>query len=237
MINKIVNILNSWLRLIRAVESVLIDVIAATAPWLAPLIPAYMVYNNLLTVLQFPSWVALAGAGVVELLGLSAVYTSFQLWQYNDSRRQTDQAAPTRIAITMALAYLAIVLTVNVLLDEAPTIQRLAKALMSCLSIIAAVILAIRSQHGRRLAAAETAKQERKEERAAKRKEAENNRNLPETYSSTDWRNLPQEDRQIIKAMTTAQVMTAYHVTERTALNWRHNANANGHTPDNERIL
>lgn len=238
MINRIVAILQGWLRLTRAVESLLIDVIAATAPWLAPLIPAFMAWDSMTRVLLFPPWVALAGAGVVELLGLSAVYTSFQLWEYNDSRRVIDQAAPTKTAIAAASFYLIVVLTVNVLLDQAPAIQRLAKALLSTLSIIAAVILAIRSQHSRRLTAIEQDRQRRREERreARERKEVENSGKLPAISAVVDWRSLPLEDRQLIKTMSTAQIVNAYHVSERTARNWRTNARSNGHIQTLERI-
>ena len=94
MIDRIVFFLRSWLRLIRATEAVLIDAIAATAPWLAPLIPAFMTWQSMTSRLDFPAWVAMAGALVVESLGLSAVHTSFQLWDYNDSRRQMTRVLP-----------------------------------------------------------------------------------------------------------------------------------------------
>jgi len=59
------------------------------------------------------------------------------------------------------------VLTVNALLDDAPWLFRLAKALLSSLSVCAGVILALRAGHSRRIHEAEKAHEERKAERAA----------------------------------------------------------------------
>jgi MFS family permease len=43
-----------------------------------------------------------------------------------------------------------------------------------------------------------------------------------------DWRNLPEDDRQIIRQLSTADVTTRYGVSERTARNWKAKANGNG---------
>ncbi len=178
MIDWVVGALQGWLRLIRAIESLLVDAIAATAPWLAPVVPAYMVYGAMKAELGFDQWVAVAGALVVEFLGLSAITTTFQFWDWNDSKNQKDPRAPLAVAIGAALFYLIVVLTVNVILDQATAAHKVAKALLSSLSVIAGIVLAIRSQHARRLAAREQEKAERKAERIGKKSGKITNRRL-----------------------------------------------------------
>lgn len=164
-IHTVTAFLQGWSALTRALESTLIDNLAATIPWAAPCVPAYMMFHNLVTVIGFPQWVSFLAALVVEFLGLTTVSTTFQLWSWNDSRRKIDQPAPVRIAAITAGFYLLVVILVNVILDSAPFQQRLAKALLSMLSIIGAVVLAIRSQHARRLTEIEAEKGARREER------------------------------------------------------------------------
>lgn len=166
----------------RALEETLVDVLAAFIPWLAPAIPAYLAWRNMTGVLGFDPLLAGVGAVVVEFLGLATVSTTVSLWDYNDTKRVGDQRAPLWVAGLTALGYIGIVLTVNVLLDDAPALHLLAQALLSLLSVIGAVTLAIRAQHARRLArieaarqeerkAAEEARQERREERQARKAE------------------------------------------------------------------
>jgi hypothetical protein len=160
----------AWGQITRALEATLIDNLAATIPWLAPVVPAYMIYHSLTAVIRFPLPVAILSAIVVEFLGLVTVSTSVQFWSWNDSKRQTDPDAPVWLAIITAAAYLLVVITVNVILDlDAPAEQLAAKALLSTLSISAALTIAIRSQHARRLAEIEKAKADRRAEKLALR--------------------------------------------------------------------
>lgn len=156
-------------RLMRAVESILIDLFAATAPWLAPVLPAYMVWHSLTQRLDMPDWVSIVGALVIEFLGLSAISTTLALWTYNDHKRESAREpgkaakrkkgalkrikglAPVWVAFGAGAFYLIVVLVVNVLLDQAGPIERTAKALLSSLSVIAGIILAVRAQHAKRL--------------------------------------------------------------------------------------
>ena len=223
-----VRFLRGWGRFIRAVEGLLIDAIAATSPWLAPLIPAYMTYTSMVERLGFPVWVALAGAGVVELLGLSAVTTTVQFWSYND--RRASRRAPVFIAALTAGFYLAVVLTVNVLMDQAPAVDKWAKGLLTSLSICAALILALRAGHARRLDDNEVERQARREARQ-ERKVTGNFRQV----SEVDWRRLPVEDQNLIASMTTTQIVQAYNVSERTARNWRVYAINNAQRGQNDR--
>jgi hypothetical protein len=165
MVEFIVNLLAGWREITNALETTLADNVAATVPWLAPLIPAAIAYDHMVSVLLFAPWLAFVGAAVVELLGLSTVTTAVQFWQHNNlslqaidsgsssslSQSGPEERAPFWIAFAAATFYFLVVITVNVLLDEAGGIARLAKGLLSTLSIVGALTVAIRSQHRRRV--------------------------------------------------------------------------------------
>lgn len=223
-IDTITAIFSAWGQLTRVLEATLIDNLAATVPWLAPIVPAYMIYHSLTVVIQFPLPVAILSAIVVEFLGLVTVSTSVQFWTWNDSKRQADPGAPVWLAVITAVAYLLIVITTNVILDlRSPIEQLLAKALLSTLSVSAAMTIAIRSQHARRLAEIEKDKAQKREDRLLARnlrseetKETKVSRNFP-----TDWRKLPEEDRKLITSMPTREIIDVYQVSPRTAQNWK----------------
>jgi hypothetical protein len=174
VITKIVTMLEGFLKLNRATENLLIDIVASYSPWIAPVVPAYMTYQNMTTHLAFPDWAGLAAAICVETLGFSSIQTAVSFWQWNDSANKSDPKAPVLLAILTGSFYLLTVLTVNAMLDNSNGVYRLAKALLSSLSVCAGVILALRAGHSRRLSEVEKAKQERKIERAALRAEKAN---------------------------------------------------------------
>jgi hypothetical protein len=212
--------LDRWNELARKLDTSLVDNIASTTPWLAPVIPAYLAYHNTTTVMGFPAWVAFIGAVVVECLGLATVTTSFQFWDWNDKKRQVDQSAPFWIALTTAAFYLAIVLTVNVLLDGAPLLHRIAKLLLSVLGVVGAITLAIRSQHSRRLAAVEDEKAAKRQERQEKRQQTASTRQV--AAKVPDWRALSEEERDAMRGLSSKQICERYPgLSDRTARYWK----------------
>jgi hypothetical protein len=171
--DRAVRFLNGWRDLTRALEGALVDNLAATSPWLAPLIPAYLGFRNMTGVLGFPPWVGIVGAIVIETLGLSTVHTVFTLWDYNDSRRKSDQRAPMWAALIVAVMYVLIILTVNVLLDyDSEPVEKVAMALLSSLSVVAAITLAVRANHARRVSDIQAEREERRELRQLMRADA-----------------------------------------------------------------
>jgi hypothetical protein len=179
----IIQILNEWNRLTKALEATLVDNVAATVPWLAPVIPAWLAYHNMIKVLIMPAEVALIGALVVEFLGLATVTTTVQFREFNDTREDSDPGAPVLWAIVTAAFYLSVVLTVNVLLDKGSALEKTAKALLSTLSVAGAVTIALRSQHARRLTAKQSRiadDQKQQEKRREERKQDRRERKLQE---------------------------------------------------------
>ncbi len=148
-------------------ERVIIDNVSAFTPWLAPLIPASMAYRNMITQLNFSPAISLLGAVAVEFLGLSAVATALEFWKFNEDKRKSDNSAPFIVALLTGVFYVVIILTVNAMLelDHSLEIKVAAKALLSLLSVVAAVIIALRSQHRRRVKDIADEKSQRKAER------------------------------------------------------------------------
>lgn len=155
------------LSVIRSVEGLLIEVVSATTPWLASLIPAFMVYANSVQRLKFPEWLALSAAVVTEAIGFASINTALTFWRFNLERRKADRPAPLWVAAAAGVFYLAVVLTVNVVLDIWPDAVVLAKFLLSLLGVDGATIIAVRALHARQIAEIEGGRQERRESRHA----------------------------------------------------------------------
>lgn len=129
-------------------EEKLIDNVARIVPWFAPLIPASFAYHNSINVLRLVWYEAAVVAFVVELLGLATVHTFFSLAESLKTLKDNKPKHETIIMGFMALFYLAIVVTVNILLDLEHSWQIItARALLSLISIPAAVTLSIRNLH------------------------------------------------------------------------------------------
>lgn len=146
------NVFDRMNHAIERTEGSLVNLLSALAPWGAPLAPAYMAYNGMSSKLGFESTVALIIAGVIEILGLATVSTTIQFWQHNRRYKAEFRKMPVIIPAGMFSIYLAVVITVNVLLELPDTadniyVPTIARALLSLLSIPAAVTLAVRTQY------------------------------------------------------------------------------------------
>jgi len=237
MVDKIVSALQAWQRLTRAVESLLIDNIAATLPYLTPIVPSFLMYHNLAEVLGFPHFIALIGAVITEGLGLASIATAYMLWDYGDSKKTGHRNSPFLVAASMTLLYLLVVILVNSLLDAGSFLVKLAKLLLTLLTVVSGVILAIRSQHARRLAEAEQLRAERKAEKQ-NRQLASNLQHVAANSTEVaqillkpqkrDWRLLSAEERALVATMNTYDIQQHFRIPARTAANWRQLAQRNG---------
>lgn len=90
-------------------------------PLLAGILPAYLTWKHITGVLMFPFWVGLAGAGVIEFIGLGAGNELMKVWnhnrRYNDEKNKMPILAPTLTAFW----YVGIMITFNVILEAFPT--------------------------------------------------------------------------------------------------------------------
>jgi hypothetical protein len=130
---------------------VFIDTVSTVIPWLSPLVPAFMAFRAMSDVLAFPFWLAAITAGVIELLGLATINTAFSFWNYNQEKRKIDPRSPVQLAVLVTLYYLIVVLVVNTMLDNSPDMHKVAKGLLSSISIVGGVTIALRASHSRRI--------------------------------------------------------------------------------------
>lgn len=131
---------------IRNAEGSIVNILSAIAPWGAPLAPASMAYGEMIGPLGFSKPVAVILAIVIEILGLATVSTTISFWQHNREHKGSEQM-PVALAGGMFGCYLAIILTVNVLMElpnEWIGFPIIARALLTLLAVPAAVTLVIR---------------------------------------------------------------------------------------------
>jgi len=156
--------------IIQESEAAIVGILVEFAPWLAPIAPAYMAYENLSVKLQFNHNVSLAVAITVELLGVATVNTALLFWRHNLRYKDPKRKSPTWIPFMAFVFYLVIILSVNALLDlELPSIYRihvLVKVMLTLLSVPAAITVAVRTQHTELLADIHTQNAERRAERS-----------------------------------------------------------------------
>lgn len=142
--NRVSTYLTNLKLILDKLEGMAMDFLSAVTPWLAPLVPAYITLDHCLTILKFPALVAWTTAASVEFLGLTSVYTAMQLIA-NGARK----GWLWRILIACAawLFYIILVVGVNSLLETGEDKVKLAKGALSLISVVAAIILAVRSQY------------------------------------------------------------------------------------------
>lgn len=228
MIDTIVGFLNGLLLLNRKTEAVLIDLISSLSPWICPILPAYITGSNLYSVLNYPVYIAVICALVIETIGLSSMSTILLLWSWNETKREKDPSAPVGLAIISGVLYISVVLSVNVLLEINPLQYKiLVNGLMSLMTVVAALIIAVRGQHSRRLEEIAQERKERKEERLHAR-QVQVAPQLAQV-AKWDWRELSIDEKIKISKMTQEEVMNMYAgIPESTSRHWLKLAKENG---------
>ena len=223
--------LNSW---VNNTEGSLVNFLTAFAPWLAPLIPAYMTYNHMIEFLHFDVWLAWVLALVVEILGFGTVSTGLDFWFYNRRTGSKAKKAPLTLIVISFGFYLALIVTSNVIIDWAiqfgTTVQQswsiiIVRFLLTLQTLPAALIVATRTGHRDLL---REIKQEKLEKGQTKVSESFGKVSESNQIQTKDWRNLrptlSSEDVYNMAYLSPAQVKEIariHNVTERTVENWR----------------
>lgn len=137
---------------IDTVDEFAIDTLSRLTTWLAPLVPAIMVYHS--AQVHIPGvdrWQALVMAAVIELLGLSVVSNWLNVAEFN--RQFPGERVGVRWHVLMVVAYVATVLLIVVGLKVEPVaFGWLAIIMLSMLSLWSAVAFVQRRQHSERMA-------------------------------------------------------------------------------------
>jgi hypothetical protein len=206
---------------IRNIEASFVNFISAVAPWLAPLVPAYMTYWHAVDTLKFPVWVAFPAAVVVEILGFSAVSTYMMFWFFNRRNKATAKKAPLPLVVFAFTFYLALIVTSNILLDATGGAEWAVisvRALFTLQTIPAALIVVARAGHKNLLS--EIEKERAESSRKVSENKAENDGKFP-----VNWRQvrkqLTSDDLVFLKTAKTEEICFRWGVDDRTARNWR----------------
>lgn len=101
---------------IEGAEGSIIALVTALIPWLSPALPAWLTYSHL-SEMEIPKVVAVAMAGCIEGLGLAAVSTAFGAMRHNRRHRADVRRVSLAFPVLAYLFYLAVVITVNVVLS------------------------------------------------------------------------------------------------------------------------
>lgn len=157
------NILNFIFRLLSDLigdaEKSFQDLLMAIVPYAVPIIPAYLTIDHVERYMDFPTWVAWTAGFVVETFGLVAVTTAIKFYYHNAKYASAQNKAPFVPALLTYVFYVAIVITVNVILEVVSGSRSgaviLTIALFSLLSIPSGVLIAIRTQYSQVLEAIE----------------------------------------------------------------------------------
>lgn len=171
--NPLSNVFQTISEIINGAEKSFLDLMSAIVPYFVPLIPAYLMYNHAMKEMGFPGWIAITAAFVVEVLGLTSVATAIRFQRHNTLYKDAKNKSPFGLAIATYIFYLAVVLSVNVLLEvkagtrSGPVIWAI--GLFSLLSLPSAVLISIRSQYAEILEERQAAKEERRQARTPMR--------------------------------------------------------------------
>jgi hypothetical protein len=220
--------LNDW---IRGTENSIVNFLSAFAPWIAPIIPAYMTFQHASGTLEFPFLVAVSAAAVVEVLGFSAVSTFLAFWFYNRRNQAESRKAPILVVVVAFLFYLSLIVSSNVLLDAFPS-ERWAeiavRALFTLQTIPAALLVAVRTQHRELLSEIAREKAQKVSEKQQKVSEPEESPQKVSSNFPKDWRQvrskLSEQELANLAAMDAQQVRQfseRYGIDVRTVTNWR----------------
>lgn len=166
----IIYLLEEWRALTVVFERTFVSNMAATVPWIAPLIPASFALKSASEKLHVQSGVEYIIAASIEGLGMSVTSTAFELWDWRDKNKDAQLSTQIRISIGTVVFYVVVVISVNIGLDLGWA-DWIVKAMLSLLSIPAVVTLALRSQHGRRVAEQQAAKFESEQKENASQEE------------------------------------------------------------------
>jgi hypothetical protein len=151
------------------IESVVTDIAAKVGPMIAPIPTAYAIGTSVVENLAWPVWVAILAGGAIELLGLATVNTALTLREYNANKRKSDPRAPFGLAASLAGVYLVVAVALAVVLDVVEALATWTPAIFPLLSLCGVTVLAVRSDHRRRVSGIAEAKAEASRKRAERR--------------------------------------------------------------------
>lgn len=247
--------LNYW---VNSTEGSLVNFLTAFAPWLAPIIPAYMTYHHMIEFLGFPEVIAFIAALIVEILGFGTVSTFLDFWFYNRRERAGSKKAPIWLVVISFVFYLTLIIFSNVIIDIAQAFGNIdqqnwatvwVRTLLTLQTIPAVLIVAARTSHKNLINEMKKEKLERTENRESElsKKVPTNNNssenNMESSKKPEDWRkvrpNLTLDQLKELANLRPDQIKAHAErigYTYKTLANWRSRARAELNIQDEEEI-
>jgi len=146
-------------------ERKIIRLLLKVGPWLAPIGTVFAVQRAVKAHFAFPDLVAWPVALVIEILGIGTIYLMLIMddWNRRRSARSIDPKARAGLARFLVAFYIITTITLVILLDVLPMLNRWALAVLPLVSVVAYLALSLFAEHEFMEHAKEQAKQERRE--------------------------------------------------------------------------
>ena len=145
---------------IRKYESYALEIAAAIAPWIAPVMSAYLVGMAVVNQLEWHRSIGIVAAIAVEAVGIVSVANAIRLQQWNSQKRKSDPAAPFLLSLASVIMYFIATIMLTVFLETLPELQHYAPAIFPVLTAVGAINIAIRNAQNERETAVTSAKAE-----------------------------------------------------------------------------
>lgn len=154
-------------------ERRIIRLLLKIGPWLAPIGTVFAVQRAIKSHFAFPATVAWAVALVIEILGIGTIYLMLIMddWNRRRSARSPDPKARAGLARFLVAFYIITTITLVILLDVLPVLNRWALAVLPLVSVVAYLALSLFAEHEFMEQAKEEAKRERRERQLASKRE------------------------------------------------------------------
>lgn len=244
---KLEKYLDSWSQLTDLLETTVVDLIAASLPWIAPILPAWLVVTGVYQRVEHNIFFSLLAGLVVEILGISTVTTAVRFYGHNQNEDERDRfrlaareekgqsnvirrgwRAPTLWAGLLSAYYLVTVLLIAIILDyNSDPVVLAVKALLSSTSVVGAVVLGMRSQYRTMTSNAKSVQSVQTMQNAHRAIDAQNAllHNMPTPKPKKPRTPRAVETNPILIAgMSISDLISTYGIARRTAYIWRDSA-------------
>lgn len=145
------------------VEQFLLGLVAKTATWLSPMVPAIFIYSSVQVHFGgLPEWSNYLIAYVIEALGLTTIMNTMEGWQHWQRERTRAHGWVLGIAGITALFYVVLNILLVIVLKVHPGLAPWGTGLLSTLSVVAGISTVMRVWQSQR--ASEIRRERRRQE-------------------------------------------------------------------------
>jgi hypothetical protein len=160
------------------IEQFLLGLVAKSATWLSPMVPAIFIYSSVKVHFNFlPTGSEYLFAYVIEALGLTTIMNTMEGWQQWQRERTRASGWVLLVACVTALFYVILNILLVIVLKARPDLAAWGTGLLSTLSVVAGISTVMRVWQSQR--AGQIRRERRQQEQAqqeARRQEAERQR-------------------------------------------------------------